>query len=373
MPNFVTVFKDGLDGKHKGLPTGLNVLDRAIDRVQKKAIYGVAGSPKTGKSTFTDFCFVINPYMYVQENNLDVDWIYYSLEMSRTVLEFKAAAFFFFKDYGISDFEYKAGKVRGLNRVPISPRYLLHRLRDDNNKIIPVSQEHISILKDIYVKRIVPMFGKYDSYGKRLQKGKIEVIEDRNDSNPTGIRNYILNYVKNNGEFIKEPYTTVIEGISQKRERIIGYEPKNPEKMTIVVLDHIRKMKLERGFTLKQNIDKMLEYQVFLRNICGITFVDIIHLNRNISDINRIKFNNEFLYPNDSDLKDSGNLSEDADYLITMFNPHDERYNITKHFGINIDDYPNYRSIHLVQSRDTECPMHMQLNSYFNISYFESL
>jgi hypothetical protein len=373
MSNFKKTFLDGTKGKNAGLPTGLDVLDRAIDRVQKGSIYGIAGSPKTGKSTFTDFCFMINPYLHVIENNLDVDFIYYSLEMSRIKIEYKTAAFFFFKDYGIADFQYDKGTLRGTHRVPISSRYLLHRLRDDNNDVIKVIPEHVKILQEIYTKRIIPMFGKYDEHGRKLAKGKIEVIEDRNDSNPTGIRNYILNYAAKNGDFVYEPYETIVEGKAQKKQRMIGYQPKNTEKITIIILDHLRKMKLERGFTLKQNIDKMLEYQVMLRNLCRFVFVDIIHLNRNISDIARIKFNNEYLFPNDSDLKDSGNLSEEADYLITMFNPHDERYNISRHFQLDIKDYPNYRSVHLVQSRDTECPIHMQLNAFFNIGYFESL
>jgi hypothetical protein len=373
MSNFVQIFNNGVQGKNAGLPTGISVLDRALDRIQRGSIYGIAGSPKTGKSTLTDHCFLINPYLDSVENNTDVDFIYYSLEMSRVKIEYKVAAFFFYHDYEISDFKYTEGTYKKYNRVPVSPRYLLHKLRDDNNNIIHVIPEHKKILKEIYEKRIVPMFGRYDTHGRKISKGKIEVIEDRNDSNPTGIRNYLLNYAKRNGEFVYEPYETVVDGKTEKKQRVIGYKPNNPDKFTIVILDHLRKMKLERGYKLKENMDKMLEYQVFLRNICGMTFVDIIHLNRNISDINRIKFNNEFLFPNDSDLKDSGNLSEEADFLITVFNPHDERYNITKHFGIKIDEYPNYRSIHLVQSRDTECPVHMQLNAFYNISYFEPL
>ena len=65
--------------------------------------------------------------------------------------------------------------------------------------------------------------------------------------------------------------------------------------------------------------------------------------------------------------------------MLTLFNPNDEKYNITKHFGLELkgkqgnEFYPNYRSLHLVESRSTECPQHLRLNMYGNSNYFEPL
>lgn len=78
----------------------------------------------------------------------------------------------------------------------------------------------------------------------------------------------------------------------------------------------------------------------------------------------------ELLYPTGDAFKDTGNLSEEADYIITLFNPQDEKYNIKKHFGLELQNYPNYRSIHLVESRDTDCPIHLRANMYGNINLF---
>ncbi len=44
--NFVEVFKKGKGGGNIGLPTGLPELDRAIDGIQKKAIYSIGAAPK---------------------------------------------------------------------------------------------------------------------------------------------------------------------------------------------------------------------------------------------------------------------------------------------------------------------------------------
>mgnify|MGYP007068331473 CR=1 FL=1 len=60
------------------------------------------------------------------------------------------------------------------------------------------------------------------------------------------------------------------------------------------------------------------------------------------------------------------NLSEECDYIFTMFNPNDDKYNLKTHFGIQIRKdnlepiYPDMRTIHLVESRHTEAPQHFK-------------
>ena len=67
------------------------------------------------------------------------------------------------------------------------------------------------------------------------------------------------------------------------------------------------------------------------------------------------------------------NLAEDCNYLLTLFNPRDEKYNMKKHFGRDISNIENYRSLHLVYSRDTECPQHMRMQMNGNINAFKYL
>lgn len=56
-----------------------------------------------------------------------------------------------------------------------------------------------------------------------------------------------------------------------------------------------------------------------------------------------------------------------------MFNPQDEKYNLERHFGVDLHPYPNYRSIHVVESRYTDCPQHIQTNMYGGINLFTPL
>jgi len=375
--DLLDAFRKGLLGKNQGLPTGIPKLDRAIHGVQKRAIVGVAGSPKSGKSTLVDSAFMINPYLYsLSHPEIAVEWFYWSLEMGKIDVRFRTITFFFNHDYNIATITLPEGTTfKGSNIIGMSSSYLQGKLKNDNDEIITVTAEHQRIFEEIVEKRIIPMYGKYDNKGKKLSNGAVTLIEDKNDSNPTGIFNYLIAYAKENGTFLYEEYET-IDDLSRKkvkRKRLSGYVPNNPDKTVIIIIDHIRALKIERKFSLKQNMDKLGEYEIILRNLCGFTFINIVHLNRNISDITRIKFNNEFLFPNDDDLKDSGNLSEDADYLITMFDATDERYSIKRHFGMDIEDIYNYRSIHLVRSRHSEAPVHIQTRMYAGISTFEQI
>lgn len=370
--NFVKAFKQGKEGRNFGLTTGIPQLDQAINGVQRKTTISVAAAPKVGKTTFVDFAFVLSPYLEaVKKNMVDkVHWIYFSYEIDRISKEFKFAAFFMYYDYGISEIEYKGKKY------PMSQDYLmgklLHRNSDETLEQVPVETEHELLLQKIYKGRIIPIFGEYDERGKRLSKGVMTFIED--PENPTGLYKGLMKYADANGEFISENYSTTNEqGQIIQKKRITGYSPKDPDKFTIVITDHIRKLGDERNFTMKQKIDKWLEYSTWLRNMCSFTFIHIVHMNRGLSNVDRLKYAGETIYPTGDDVKDSGNVSEESTILLTMFNPQDEKYNIKRHFGVDLEPYPNYRSIHVADSRYTECPLHIQTNMYGGINLFTPL
>jgi hypothetical protein len=383
--NFKEKFEHGLLGLNYGLPMGMPQMDIDQGGVQRAALYGIAAGPKVGKSTFVDKCFLIHPFLYYLQqlkdgnpNNLSVEWIYFSFEISRVKKEFKFVVFFMFHDYGVQTFQHKD------QHYPLSPNYIEGKMRDNDNEIIIPSEEHQKMVHKIYQERIIPLFGEYDSAGKQLKKGLIVFVEHK--ENPTGIRNFIGRYTKEEGTWLTEPYESIEEDpkkrgemISVTRQKRISWTPHNPDKFVIIIMDHLRKLPTERGFNKKQIVDKMIEYQVEFRNWCGFTFVDIIHLNRGMSDVGRLKYNNEFIYPTGDDVKETGNLSEEADYLWTMMDPNDVKYGLKKHFGLaikttsNDEIYPGYVSLHLVESRDTECPRHYRGIMKGNINHFEEL
>lgn len=370
--NFIEEYKKGQKGGNKGLPMGDGLMNvaKAINGVQRGRIYGIAAAPKAGKSTFTDYAFVIQPFLYAIANNIPIEWIYFSFELDRVSKEFDFAAYFLFHDFGIKTIKLPEGITKGGKSViDLSPDYLRGRMQDDKEKIITVDPKIFEHIKVIYKTRIIPLFGEYSATGKQLTKGYITFIEEKD--NPTGLYKYLKRHAEKDGKFITTTYG--------KTKRITGYQSYKPEKYTIVITDHLRKLIPERGWQMKQTVDKYIEYSVELRNWCNYTFAHIIHLNRSMTEIGRMKEFGDMLFPGSDDIKDTGNLAEDADFVFTIFNPNDQRYNLKKHFGTVIRDskdnpiFPDLRTIHLVESRHCEFPQHFRSNMYGGIKNFELL
>ena len=370
--NLVEEFKNGQKGGNKGLPMGdgLSNLSHAINGLQKARIYGIAAPPKAGKSTFVDYAFVIQPILYCLLNNIVAEWIYYSLEIDRVSKEFDFASYFLHNDYGITHITLEDGATKGgINEIPLNSDYLRGRVMDDDGNIILVKESVKKALIDVYEKRIIPIFGEYSASGVLITKGLITFIEQKD--NPTGIYKQLKSHAERNGRFI-----TTGQG---KFSRITGYKPNNDEKYTIVIMDHLRKLIPERGWLMKQTVDKMVEYQVEMRNWMKYTFVDIIHTNRDMVNQDRLKFAKDMLYPTSDDIKDTGNLAEDADYIFTLMNPNDDRYNLKKHFGMDIRDesgnpmFPDMRTFHLVESRHCKYPQHFKANMLGAVKSFQQM
>lgn len=344
--NFRIAFESGQKGSNKGLPMGegLNTISQAINDIQRARIYTIAASPKGGKSTLVDVGFCIEPAIYVLEFNakikasmeaivtklqtttdfdlrstlnqeyeslneqlIDLEFIYNSYEIDRVSKEFDFVAHFLHKDFGVYQIFLPAGKqYKGKNFVYLSSAFLKGELYydslnpDDLKEIIRVPVDLVNNIKTIYKTRIIPLFGEYNEKGEKVSKGLIKFLE--NKDNPTGIRNYLIEYAKENGEFLYKE--TVKDG--QTFRRMIGYKPNNPKKYTIIITDHLRKLIPERGFSMKETVDKFSDYCVELRNTCQFTFVHIIHLNRAVSDIGRRKLDDDGIYPSSDDIKDTG-------------------------------------------------------------------
>lgn len=417
--NFKTAFEAGQKGSNKGLPMGegFKTISQAINGVQRGRIYTIGAAPKGGKSTMVDVGFCIEPAIYVLDLNaklkasmeaivsklqtetdidtrnalnteyeslnnqlIDLEFIYNSYEIDRISKEFDFVAHFLNRDFGIYQIFLPPGKLyKGNNFVYLSSAFLKGELEYDTEnpdapkEIIRVPQDIFEKIKIVYRTRIIPLFGEYNERGEKVSKGMIKFLEIKD--NPTGVRNYLLEYAKENGEFLYKQ--TVKDG--QTFTRMIGYKPHNPKKYVIIITDHLRKLLPERGFKMKETVDKFSEYAVEFRNTCNFTFVHIIHLNRALSDIGRRQFDDDRLFPQSDDIKETGNLSEDSNYIFTMFNPNDDKFNLTKHFGKTIRRadksllYPFMRTIHLVESRHCICPQHFRVNMYGDVKKFEPL
>lgn len=314
-----------------------------------------------GKSTFVNHAFVYAPWLEALEKGLNVHWIYYTLEMSRIFQEFSAAVFFLHHDYGMTHISINLDEnttLAGDTEFPLSVSYLMGQVVDDNGDLIKVKPSVEDLLKEVYEKRLLPLFGEYDENGVLLKRGYVTVVEKA--TNPTGVFKHIIAFAETRGVVRRAART------GKDDLMVIGYTPRDPNEQVIVIMDHIRKLKSEQGKNEKQTMDLWSQYCVILRDTLSYTFVNIVHLNRTLSDITRLKEFGSNLYPDSDMVKGSGNIAEDVDHLLTLFNPNDDRYNLDEHFGEKIraangdELFQGLRTIHLVESRHAVFPQHFR-------------
>ena len=378
--NFKTEFKKGQEGRNKGLPMGdgLEYISQALNGIQRGISYGIAAPPKVGKSTYVDAGFILGPYEAWLKNPYDVTWIYLSYEMDRVSKEFDFCVYFLYNEHNIEKiqlpdgvyYEDKTGRI--VNYIYLSSEYLRGRLQDTEKRPILIDPLVKQKMIEVYENRIIPLFGEFDDNGFQIKKGLMIFFGEAD--NPTGIYNMLTDFATKRGQFIYQDYKNKDGEIKQKR---IGYKPNNTDEYVIIITDTVRKLKRERGFSLKENIDKHLEFTTILRNLCNYTFVNIVHSNRDLADTNRMKQMGEFIHVTPEQIKDSGNISEECNVVITLFNPTDTRYNLEKHFGITIRDkaqnllYPNLRTVHIVEARYIEAPRHFALEMLGHVKTFK--
>lgn len=320
----------GVQGLNTGLPHGYDRLVEYIPNIQKGTYYLVGGELGSGKSALTNDMFVYRPLDWYLANkdktDIKLKIKYYSFEISKRDMGFKALARKIYLEYGIL----------------LDINYILSKGR---NKI---STEH------------------YDLVRKNLGYiDELNSIIDIHDlpKNPTGIWNDMLEYAMDNG--------TGIEKVSDGNFRFNGdYKPNDTNLHTLIVVDHVGLTRKEREFNKKEVIDKLSEYMIILRNKCGFSPVLVQQLNRSISSSDRFKLDR--VEPQLSDFKESGCTQEDANIVLALFSP--QRYELSSYRNYNVKRMGNrFRSLSILKNRDGEADKVMGLKFIGEVGHFEEL
>lgn len=337
MDDFKNYLEESRKGLNSGLITDFKQISDAINNIQRGTLYVVFGQPKSFKTKWTDTYFVLYPFLRNNPDNIDI--VYYSWEGTKFNKIADWISFFFWQDY----------------RLKYSSSHVIQRGK------YKVKDEHLKYVDKILQERIVPLIGEYDSNGIRTKKGLIDFIEERN--NPTGVRNQLINKFAEQGTPIEEDYFTFDELKNKvKKKKIVSYRPDNPNRYSLVIVDHIRKFRSEKGFGEKEIMDKWSDYTVELSSIYNCSFVTLAHANRTLSDKETTQSQGgKYLRPHPDMLKGSGNLTEDCHVLLGLFNPYLYPH-ISTHFGYNLDKFKSdergkYRSIHVLANRYGEAPL----------------
>lgn len=325
--NTIATIQAGLTGENQGIPFGDPRLDELLGGIQKATLYTIAAESKCGKSSFANYFFLLKPYLH--DPMAPVYWSYYSTEISRIRFEVNLISSYIFLRW----------------QLRLSPRYILGKEKHANGDPKLLAPEHFELVARSYEELIIPLMGEYDNRDNLIKPGKVTFTRRR--ENPTGVWNTMIKSLASRGEFQYEQL-----GPTQV---ITGYIPNDEKQFEILMVDHVRGIATESGMDVKQKVDKLYSYCVDLRDLARVTTIAISHTNRTSTDVQKLRLMGEFVYPDMDTLKDTGAGAEDSDLLISLFNPKDPKYGLTRHFGRNLAPLPNtYRTMHIPASRDTE-------------------
>ena len=297
----------GLSGKNQGIPMGFDRLTRYVG-IRKSMYYLIGGNTGSGKTSFIDDAFVLNPVDWAlskegKASGINVKVWYRSMERSRA---------------------YKMAK------------WMSRKIFLDQGVIIPVGK--LLGWKEIMTKDEHDLYLMYEDYINELCE--IVTIID-GPENPVGIAKELKAYALENGS------------IEQADQWNKVYVPNDPNQITMVVLDHIGLLKTTTAQpTKKDAIDKMSDELRYARDTYGYSPVVVSQFNRSISNPSRIK--NGDVEPQLEDFADSSSTQNDADVVMALFDP--IRYKVADPSGYDLDKLKDqygakfFRSLRLIKN-----------------------
>ncbi len=310
----------GREGTNWGFSLGLPKLESIIDGVNRNTYYLIMSPSGIGKTSSALFSFIYKP---ISENidNPNFKVTYFSLEISAELLFAKLLSLHIFYTYGIE----------------LSTKELLSRKKDFtlNDEYYKMVEESMEWLKK--VEKIITVFDK--------------------GLNADTLYKVLLKELNASGEF------TETEG------RKI-YTPKNENLTHLVVIDHLSLCRPSKGRTLKEEMDLISSYLVTLRNMCKISPLVIMQVNRNSTSMDRRKENMNNITLSDS--KDSGSPIQDSEVVLALFSPHREK--LASYRGYDIKQLESrFRVITVLKNRYGESDIEIGCAFYGKVGIFAEL
>ena len=318
----------GLDGRNSGIPMGFNRLNKYIG-IRKGLYFLVGGLTGSGKTSFVDDAFVLNPfdwYIMNKDQNIKLRMIYHSMERSRTYKLSKWISRKIFLDHGIT---IPVNKLLGWN----------DKMTKDEHDIFLMYEDYIEQMSDV-----------------------ITIIDG--PENAVGVAKELKAHALKNGR---------IEQIDEYNKR---YIPNDENEVTIVIIDHIGLLKTTKDQpTKKEAIDKMSDELRFARDFYGYTPVVVSQFNRSISNIVRLK--NGDVEPQLEDFAESSSTQNDADVVLALFDP--MRYKVQDTSGYDLSRLKDaygakyFRSLRLIKNSYGEDDVRIGLAFMGQVGMFKEL
>jgi hypothetical protein len=307
---------------------GFDRLNRYVG-IRKSMYYLVGGLTGSGKTSFIDDAFVLNPfdwYINQKDPKIKLRMIYRSMERSGTYKLAKWISRKIFLDQGII--------------IPVSKLLgWTGKMSKDEHDLFLMYEDYIGVMNEV-----------------------ITIIDG--PENPVGIAKELKAHAEANGEIVQ------IDKYNKK------YIPNDENELTIVIIDHIGLLRLTKDQpTKKQAIDKMSDELRYARDFFGYTPVVVSQFNRDISNPMRQK--NGDVEPQLEDFADSSSTQNDADVVLALFDP--LRYKVPDPSGYNLEKLKDsfgakyFRSLRLIKNSYGEDDVRIGLGFLGQIGMFKEL
>lgn len=272
--------------KIKGLHTGFNRFEKYSLGALEGNYVLIGGSSGSGKTTLIDY-ILLSICKSAKERNIPIKILYYSLEIPKDRKIAKFVSLILLSRY----------------KIELSDMDILNRTDVDINE---------------FKEKIYECYDIVSNYLDNVQF-TFEAI------NPTQVYKDLINIRDNNKNIENKP-------------------------QVYVFLDHIKLLKTERGFSIKETMDKMSEYAVYFRNTCNYSFYILQQFNRSITNIDRVKYSGVDLMPNREDFADTSTTYFDSDQVFATFNP--SIYNLPDCLGYQLYNFKGFfRALFILKNR----------------------
>jgi hypothetical protein len=345
-----------LEGKEQYIP---NPHDRIRETFNlHKGRYILVGSNSgVGKTSVVDDTLILKPYEWVSKQSFDFHYevLYYSMERATRDKLAKWLSWKIYQDKGlkIPSNVFSVGSQGDI------------KLDANHTKL---AKEYEPWMKDLLSHITIHQGPQYPSKIREdIEKAARRLLYTITSDN-TNIYINGVEKAKFEPSIVKQTISGMLPyrilNIADEKIEIfpnqVKYVLRKSNTFFYILLDHIGKL---RGDSKKNSIDEVDEILSTARDNYQMSPIAISQFNRAIGDITRIKFANGSLEPTLDDFKDSGNPTESADLILSIFDPY-RYHSFSKeglYHGYNIADSMNpstlspsgnqrFRSLHVLKN-----------------------
>lgn len=320
---------NGIQGRNSGIPMGFARLNKYIG-IRKRIYTVIFGATGSGKSALCHSAYILHPFDWWYANkdtsNVKLKFILFSMERSKVYTLAKWTSRKIFLDQGVN--------------IPIAKLlgWWETKLTKDEHDMFLMYEDYINELTSI-----------------------CDIVEGA--QNPTGIYKYVKKYAEANGR---------IEEVNEF-DRI--YHPNFPNEVVIPIVDHFGLVKPEKGMNKKEAIDKTSEYFQWMRDFLGYTPIGVSQINRDLS--NPIYQKMDAFEPNLDQIKESGRPAEDADVVISLFQPSRYKTNDASYHNVSKFISPEgadcFRSVKILKNTYGESDLRIGMGFHGSTGSFAEL